>query len=99
MDSIWYSSQWSGSGPANSPNFILKNMGSTTSTSLHAYLFVGWNNNVAGTGIGCFEIHNSHGTKWGNGGRAWMPYSYLRLGGSYPQPNYRYYEVVPRTNG
>jgi hypothetical protein len=50
----------------------------------HAILFLGWDDTVLcpdGT-HGAFIFQNSWSTRWGNGGQAWMPYSYL---GSNPE--------------
>lgn len=95
LDSIWYT-EWNTSGLSNEPHSILKDMGSATSTKGHTTILVGWNNNIAGTGIGGFRIQSVHGTRWGDGGRAWIPYSYLTLPRwSSPAVRYRYYRVVP----
>lgn len=97
INGIWYS-DWNTSGSSTWPHFILP-AHSDTSTIGHSYVAVGWNNNIGGTGIGGFEIQSSHGTGWANGGRAWLPYSYLVAAGTGPNKWFRYYRVNLKQGG
>ena len=98
MDSIFYSN-WNSAGSSSWPHFFLPDNGSGTSTGGHSWVLVGWNNNVDGTGVGAFAIQSSHGGGWANNGRAWIPYSYLKTGGTSPNPWYRYFAAVPKSGG
>lgn len=98
INGIWYSN-WNSTGSGSWPHYILPDHGSGTSIIGHSYVAVGWNDNIAGTGIGGFEIQSSHGPGWANGGRAWLPYSYLRAAGTGPNPWYRYYRVNVKPGG
>lgn len=89
MASIFYSN-WNQCRAQD--NYILRPHGNETSPLAHAWVLTGWDNSK-GDG-GCFEIQSSHGCDWGNNGRGWIPYSYLRAtwpGGS--AVRYRYWEA------
>jgi hypothetical protein len=57
----------------------------------HSWILTGWNDDVTVKGHpigGAFRIQSSHGTPWGDGGRAWLPYTYILQsypGGSNPR--------------
>ena len=46
-----------------------------TSIGGHAVCLVGYDR-----GLGCVRVRNSWGASWGNGGEAWLPFSWLSLG-------------------
>lgn len=86
----WISSRWYSNWGENDylpPSGIMPAPG-TWNGSRHSYLLVGWNDT-----IGCWLVHNSWGTHWGLGGRAWMKYPYLNLADSSQFQAWRTYDI------
>ena len=78
MSSSFYGGTWDTSGVE--AYFYLRKPSSWSTTKGHSWILIGWNDNVTVKGRnigGAFRVQSSHGRAWGDGGRAWLPYTHI----------------------